>query len=107
MTTPAGGGGGGLEITIRDIYDALMRLTGQVQASLSTGENLKRTADDHEQRLRIVEGGAGAGVEVARDVADHEGRLRAVENWQRALPLTALISVAALGTALAGALWGK
>lgn len=105
MTPPPGGSG--LEITIRDIYDALMRLTGQVQASLATGETLKRTADDHELRLRNIEDKTGAGAEVARDVSDHETRLRVVENWQRALPLTALISVAALGTALAGALWGK
>lgn len=60
-------------ITMREVYDAVLTLTGQVNASISRQED------------------------TARDVADHETRLRALERARWPLPsLAALLSLAAV-----------
>lgn len=91
-----------VEITLRDLYDLLMTLTGQVQASMSQGEANKATALDHEARLRELETTAAAARETGRIALDHELRMRDLERWRRALPVALVVSLASLaGAALA------
>jgi hypothetical protein len=64
---------GGITITSREVYDAVVRLTGRVDV-LITQESVTRS-----------------------DVADHETRLRAMERARWPLPSAAvLLSLAAL-----------
>lgn len=88
--------GGGVEITLRDLYDLLMTLTGQVQASMSQGESNRARGEDHEARLRALETTASAAKETSRVAVDHEVRIRDVERWRRALPVALLVSLASL-----------
>lgn len=88
--------GGGVEITLRDLYDLLMTLTGQVQASMSQGEANRARGDDHEMRIRELELTAATAKETNRVAVDHEVRMRDVERWRRALPVTLVVSLASL-----------
>jgi hypothetical protein len=64
---------GGVTITAREIYDAVVRLTGRVDVLI-------------EQQTQI-----------ARDVQDHESRIRTLERSRWPIPtVTALVAVAAL-----------
>lgn len=89
----------GVEITIRDIYDALMRLTGQVEAGRASDEVLRATSKDHEDRLRRTELELAALRELIRVTGDHEGRVRDLEKWARALPAALIVSLASLAVA--------
>lgn len=42
-------------ITIREIYDAVIRLTSRVDAALDHSEHTTEKVQDHEQRLRALE----------------------------------------------------
>lgn len=89
----------GVEITLRDLYDLLMTLTGQVQASMSQGEANRATGVDHETRIRELEATAAAAKETGRIAVDHEVRMRDVERWRRALPVALVVSLASLAAA--------
>lgn len=84
------------EITARDVYDAVLVLTGQVQAALMSTDALKATTADHEQRLRAISADMAVLAEVARVAQDHEQRLRAQEKWARAMPLALVLAVLSL-----------
>lgn len=79
---------GGITITAREIYDAVVRLTGRVDVLIEQHNNVVSDLQQHEQRAD------------AR-YADHEGRLRSLEKARWPLPsLAAVVSVAALAVAV-------
>jgi hypothetical protein len=45
----------GVIITTREIYDAVVRLTGRVDATLDHQTHIDRDITDHESRLRVLE----------------------------------------------------
>lgn len=103
-------GGGGVEIiTLRDVYDALMRLSGAVEAARVGNEQLVRTNNDHEGRLRTLEAELSTAKETARTTAttvvDHESRIRDNEKWSRGLPVALVLAAASLLLAAFG-VWG-
>lgn len=68
----------GVVITAREIYDAVVRLTGRVDVLI---ENQQHTNED---------------------VKDHEGRIRTLERGRWPLPtLSVLLALGALGVAVA------
>lgn len=46
---------GGVTITSREIYDAVVRLTGRVDVLISAQEHTAHTTQDHETRIRLIE----------------------------------------------------
>jgi len=79
---------GGITITAREIYDAVVRLTGRVDVLIEQHNNLQADLQQHEQR---ADGRHN----------DHETRLRALERARWPLPSAAvLVSVAALALAI-------
>jgi hypothetical protein len=68
---------GGITITAREIYDAVVRLTGRVDVLIEQQSTTRA------------------------EVSDHEGRLRALERARWPLPsLAALLGLASLGVAI-------
>lgn len=53
MTTP--GDGGGVVITLRDIYQLVVGLTARVDTALARGTQHDEQLGDHESRLRALE----------------------------------------------------
>lgn len=47
----------GVTITAREIYDAVVRLTGRCDVMISNQEHAARTDQDHETRIRLIEKG--------------------------------------------------
>jgi hypothetical protein len=45
----------GIVITSREIYDAVVRLTGRVDVLIAQSEDLKHDLNDHENRIRNLE----------------------------------------------------
>lgn len=79
---------GGITITAREIYDAVVRLTGRVDVLIVQHADMQQDLQQHEQRAD------------AR-YADHEGRLRSLEKARWPLPsLAAAVSIAALVVAI-------
>lgn len=92
MTDPFGP----VQITGRDIYDALIRLTASVDRLTSQSDGHGEDLRDHETRLRVVEE-----VRPAPRIADLESRIRAVEARQWPLPAASLlVALAALAIGL-------
>ncbi|MFG1844921.1 hypothetical protein [Micromonospora carbonacea] len=92
MTDPLGP----VQITGRDIYDALIRLTASVDRLTSQGDGHGEDIRDHEARLRLVED-----VRPAPRITDLEGRLRQVEARLWPLPAASLlVALAALAIGL-------
>ena len=48
---------GGIVITSREIYDAVVRLTGRVDVLIEQQTTTRQEVQDHEQRLRGLERG--------------------------------------------------
>jgi hypothetical protein len=48
---------GGVVITSREIYDAVVRLTGRVDVLIAQSEEVRHDLQDHETRLRALERG--------------------------------------------------
>lgn len=46
---------GGVVITSREIYDAVVRLTGRVDVLIAQSEEVRHDLQDHETRLRTLE----------------------------------------------------
>lgn len=46
---------GGVTITAREIYDAVVRLTGRVDVLIEQQNQTQHVTQDHESRLRAVE----------------------------------------------------
>lgn len=46
---------GGVVITSREIYDAVVRLTGRVDVLIAQSEEVRHDLQDHENRLRTLE----------------------------------------------------
>jgi hypothetical protein len=46
---------GGVVITSREIYDAVVRLTGRVDVLIAQSEEVRHDLQDHETRLRALE----------------------------------------------------
>lgn len=53
--TDGGGPLTGVLISAREIYDAVVRLTGRVDVIIDHTQDLKKRHDDHEMRLRALE----------------------------------------------------
>jgi hypothetical protein len=75
-----------VEITLRDVYDSqqqLTALTGSLGTQLTSlnarfeerHQESSRRADDHENRLRVIE-------QSPKVPDDHEGRIRALEKFR-------------------------
>lgn len=47
----------GIVITSREIYDAVVRLTGRVDVLIAQAEEAKHDLNDHENRIRNLEKG--------------------------------------------------
>lgn len=47
----------GVSITAREIYDAVVRLTGRVDVVIAQQEDAKHRIEDHENRIRVIERG--------------------------------------------------
>lgn len=78
----------GVVITAREIYDAVVRLTGRMDVLIEQHNTMTQDLRDHEIRAD------------AR-YADHEGRLRSLEKARWPLPsLAAVVSLAALAVAI-------
>lgn len=45
----------GIVITSREIYDAVVRLTGRVDVLIAQQEDIKHDLSDHENRIRTIE----------------------------------------------------
>lgn len=45
----------GIVITSREIYDAVVRLTGRVDVLIAQQEDIKHDLNDHENRIRNIE----------------------------------------------------
>lgn len=45
----------GIVITSREIYDAVVRLTGRVDVLIAQAEDIKHDLNDHENRIRNLE----------------------------------------------------
>lgn len=45
----------GIVITSREIYDAVVRLTGRVDVLIAQQEDVKHDLNDHEVRIRSIE----------------------------------------------------
>lgn len=103
---PVSGSGGVEIITLRDVYDALMRLSGAVEAARVGNEQIATTSRDHEGRLRTVEAEVAPMKGTAAVVVDHETRVRDLEKWARGLPVALVVSLASLILA-AVAVWGQ
>lgn len=85
---------GPLTIGPREIYDQLTMVRSAMERLATQGEGTATTLADHETRLRAVE----------RD-DDHEQRLRKLEGSRWPLPaLAALVAIASLVLAAYGAL---
>lgn len=79
---------GGITITAREIYDAVVRLTGRVDVLIVQHADLQNDLIQHEQRADVRH-------------LDHEGRLRSLEKARWPLPsLAAVVSIAALVVAV-------
>ncbi|MFC4117532.1 hypothetical protein [Nonomuraea zeae] len=65
----------GFTITIRDIYEEMRELTAEVRTLTSELKESRRTDDDHEKRIRIL------------------------ERWMWGLPVSILTAIAAVVTA--------
>jgi hypothetical protein len=48
-------GGPGVTVTLREIYDALIEVRGDVRSLVEGREDTDKTLEDHEQRLRSIE----------------------------------------------------
>lgn len=70
----------GIVVTSREIYDAVVRLTGRVDVLIEQQTHTNRQIDD-----------------IKKDLRDHEDRLRSLERARWPLPaLAAVIAVASL-----------
>lgn len=79
---------GGVTITAREIYDAVVRLTGRMDVLIEQHNAQGQDLRDHEIRADTR-------------YNDHEGRLRSLEKARWPLPsLAAVVSVAALTVAV-------
>lgn len=79
---------GGIVITAREIYDAVVRLTGRVDVLIVQHADMQQDLQQHELRADTRH-------------ADHEGRLRSLEKARWPLPsLAAAVSLAALTVAI-------
>jgi hypothetical protein len=92
--------GGGVVITLADIYRQLIALTTRVDSALAKQDRDQQVLAEHEMELRPL---AGA----AEKLVDHETRLRSLERsrWPLA-SLAALIPLAALAVAILVAVYG-
>lgn len=78
----------GIWITSREIYDAVVRLTGRVDVLIEQQTHTRQDIDDLKKELRDTE-------------KDHEDRLRTLEKGRWPLPsLAAVLALASLGLAL-------
>lgn len=86
MSTPDGGG---IVITLADIYRQLVQLTTRVDSALAKQDRDQQVLAEHEMELRPL---AGA----AEKLVDHETRLRSLERsrW----PIASVTVLAALGS---------
>lgn len=66
---------GGFVVTIRDVYEEMRELTSEVRTLTSELKESRRTDDDHEKRLRVL------------------------ERWMWGLPVSILTAIAAVVTA--------
>lgn len=46
---------GGVVITLREIYDVVVRLTGRVDVLIAQTDEVRHDLQDHETRLRVLE----------------------------------------------------
>lgn len=97
MSTPDGGG---VVITLADIYRQLVQLTTRVDSTLAKQDRDQQVLAEHEMELRPL---AGA----AEKLVDHETRLRSLERsrWPLA-SIAVLVPLAALAVAILVALYG-
>ena len=87
----------GITITSREIYDAVVRLTGRVDVLIEQQSSTHSEVQDHENRLRSLEHVAAS----KESIQDHEGRLRSLERSRWPLPSVAvLLSLGAIVIAL-------
>lgn len=79
---------GGVTITAREIYDAVVRLTGRMDVLIEQHNSMVQDVRDHEARADTRH-------------ADHEARLRSLEKARWPLPsLAAVVSIASLAVAI-------
>lgn len=79
---------GGVVITAREIYDAVVRLTGRMDVLIEQHSAMTQDLRDHEVRADTRH-------------ADHESRLRSLEKARWPLPsLAAVVSLASLAVAI-------
>ncbi len=75
---------------VREIYDAVLRLTGRVDTLISQHDETRTDLKDHELRIRAIEN-------ADKKDHDHEARLKELERNRWPLPsLALLVSLAAL-----------
>ncbi len=78
----------GVWITSREIYDAVVRLTGRLDVLIEQQMNTNKTIE-----------------EIKKDQRDHEDRLRILEKGRWPLPaLAAVVAIASLAVAVFGLL---
>lgn len=83
----------GITITSREIYDAVVRLTGRVDVLIEQQSTTHNEVQDHENRLRSLEQQAAS----RKDISDHEHRLRSLERSRWPLPsVAAALALAAV-----------
>lgn len=98
MTSPHEGGG--VVITLADIYRQLVGLTARVDTALAKQDRTEQILSEHEAELRPL---AGA----ATQLADHESRLRVMERGRWPLAsVTVLLALSSLAVAILVALYG-
>jgi len=98
---------GAFSIGMKDVYDELKQLSGQVSTVTielkHLNESLSRAnerSNDHETRLRAIEKWQDA-LEIAdKRATDHETRIRTMEKWQNAIPATIFTALASAIAAL-------
>jgi len=94
---------GPVQITPRDIYDALVALRSSVERLADRAESTTQDLADHEQRLRAVED-----VRPGPRIRDMEERLRLVEGRLWPLPtVSVLIALTALAVGIIPKLGGS
>lgn len=73
---------------VKEIYDAVLRLTGKMETLISQHDEQRADIKDHENRIRLIE---------ANLPKDHEPRIRQLESGRWPLPtLSVMVAVAAL-----------
>lgn len=92
MTQPEGGG---VLITLADVYKLVVGLAARVDQALAKHEQVERTIAEHDAELRPLAGAADR-------LTDHEARLRTLERGR--WPLASLTVLFALGSLVVAAI---